>query len=239
MSDLIQSLWIGPTLSVMERLAITSFQRHGHDFHLYVYDEVAGVPAGTVLRDAREILPSTAIFQYRDHASYGGFANSFRYKLLAERGGWWVDADVVCLRPFTGFPAHVFASEVTHDGEVAANCVIKAPAGSEIMVRAWEACQQKDPQTLAWGETGPRLLGSLIRQMDREDDRVAPSVFCPLPFDQWATVLAADPPWTPPAASHGLHLWNEMWRRAGRDKEAAVPPGCCYARLCAAVLGTE
>ena len=34
-SDVIQSLWIGDRLSVMERLCIQSFLDQGHQFHLY------------------------------------------------------------------------------------------------------------------------------------------------------------------------------------------------------------
>ena len=47
-------------------------------------------------------LSSTAsdIFRYRDNGSYAGFANFFRYELLRKRGGWWVDLDTICLRPF-------------------------------------------------------------------------------------------------------------------------------------------
>ena len=36
----IQSLWIGGKLSLMEQLTINSFINNGHEFHLYVYDEI-------------------------------------------------------------------------------------------------------------------------------------------------------------------------------------------------------
>src|SRR5215213_329764 len=109
MMDLLQTLWIGPRLSAMEQLSIQSFLRHGHELHLYTYGDVEGVPRGTVLRDANEILPRERIFVYRDFPSVSGFSNFFRYKLLLERGGWWVDADMVCVRPFDFDSPHVFA----------------------------------------------------------------------------------------------------------------------------------
>src|SRR5690348_5090275 len=96
--DVIQGLWVGDRLSTMERLSIASFLALGHEYHLYVYRPVANVPAGTCVKDAREILPESMIFQYRKRPSYAGFANFFRYKLLLDRGGWWVDTDAVCLR---------------------------------------------------------------------------------------------------------------------------------------------
>jgi mannosyltransferase OCH1-like enzyme len=84
----------------MEQLCIASFLHHGHSFHLYVYQDTAGIPAGTVVLDGNTILPADRIFTYREHKTYAGFANFFRYKLLLEKGGWFVDADTICVKPF-------------------------------------------------------------------------------------------------------------------------------------------
>src|SRR5215472_15544124 len=111
MSSIVQSLWIGDRLSVMEHLCISSFLRNGHSFHLYAYQDIAGIPPGTVVRDGNEILPASRIFTYREHQTYAGFANFFRYKLLLENGGWFVDADTVCIRPFEFEDDYVFSSE--------------------------------------------------------------------------------------------------------------------------------
>ena len=88
MSRVIQSLWVGGRLSTMEQLCIRSFQAHGHEFVLYVYEATDGVPPGTVVMDANDIIPASRIFTYREHSTYAGFANFFRYKLLLEKGGW-------------------------------------------------------------------------------------------------------------------------------------------------------
>ena len=81
MSAIVQGLWVGPTLSVMEQLSIASFLRHGHTYHLYVYEDVQHIPAGTVVQDGNQILPSSRIFQYTAHKTYAGFANFFRPRL--------------------------------------------------------------------------------------------------------------------------------------------------------------
>lgn len=232
----IQGLWIGPELSAMERLSLASFLAQGHAVHLYTYGAVAGVLPGVVVRDAAEILPAAAIFRYREHDSYAGFANFFRYKLLLERGGWWVDLDVVCLAPFDLPGDHVFASEAGPDGPVATSAVIRAPAGSAVMARAWEVCQGKDPARLGWGETGPRLLAELLRQLAPEPPIQAPEVFCPIPYDRWDDALAPGFPGDFPETTRAVHLWNEMWRRDGKRKDAPYPPGCLYERLKARYL---
>src|SRR5215475_7162060 len=159
----IQGLWIGPELSAMERLSLASFLAQGHAVHLYTYGAVAGVLPGVVVRDAAEILPASAIFRYREHDSYAGFANFFRYKLLLERGGWWVDLDSVCLGPFDFDAEFVFASEAGRSGEqVPTNGFLKAPVGSAVMRELWQRCQAKEPSRITWGETGPRLLQDVL-----------------------------------------------------------------------------
>jgi len=227
----VQGLWIGPELSVMERMSIASFLAHGHEYHLYVYDDVQGVPPGAVVCDAGEILPASMIFQYKHSKSYAGFANFFRYQLLLNKGGWWVDADVVCLKPFAFSDEHVFASEEHKGLRIANNGIIKAPAASEVMAYACEVCRAKDPAQLMWGETGPRLLDAAIRLFSLERYTVPHQFFCPLGFEEWVKVLDPDADPLPGEASYAVHLWNEMWRRGGRDKNGRYHPDCLYERL--------
>ncbi|MGH9824062.1 MAG: glycosyltransferase, partial [Blastocatellia bacterium] len=98
MNALVQGLWVGSHLSKMERLSIQSFIDNGHPYHLYTYGRVDNIPGGANVLDGNEILDESGIFQYEQHRSYSAFSNVFRYKLLLERGGWWVDTDMVCLK---------------------------------------------------------------------------------------------------------------------------------------------
>lgn len=231
MSDIIQGLWIGPELSVMEQMSVASFVQNGHEYHLYVYDEMKNVPAGAVVKDANEILPSSSIFQYKGRPSYAGFANFFRYKLVFERGGWWADADTVCLRPFDFAEEYVFSSEVCDGEEVINSGVFKAPAGSLAMAYAWGVCQTKNPQELVWGETGPRLMGEAVRRYSLEGYKKPHHVFCPVGYLDWHKVLEPDAGALFDERSYAIHLWNEKWRADGRDKNAEYDPGCLYEQL--------
>lgn len=235
MREPVQSLWIGPELSTMERLSMASFLANGHPFQLYTYDEVRGIPDGVEVRDANEILPASMIFQYREHKSYAGFANHFRYKLLLDRGGWWSDCDSVCVRPLDFDAPYVFSSE-RHEGEVYVNNGnIRAPAGSEMFARAWEVCRAKDPSQLRWGEAGPRLVSSLIAELGLGEYVQAPEVFCPFGYEEWELLIADEAPEVP-ADARCVHLWNEMWRRGGRDKDARYGAGSLYEQMKARFL---
>jgi Glycosyltransferase sugar-binding region containing DXD motif/Alpha 1,4-glycosyltransferase conserved region len=231
MNKMIQGLWIGAELSVMEQLSISSFLRNGHEYHLYVYDKVKNIPVGTVVKDAGEILPASRIFQYRLQASYSGFSNFFRYKLLLERGGWWSDMDIICLQPFDFPEDYVFATEVCDGLEVVSSGIIKAPIGSEAMGHAWDVCQTKDPEKLLWGETGPKLAGETVKKYSLERYVKSHDVFCPLGYLEWHRVLEPEPVTASIANSHAIHLWNWMWKSSGQEKNARYPNDCLYEKL--------
>lgn len=235
MGDVVQELWVGPALSRLERLSIRSFLAQGHEYHLYAYEPVAHVPSGARLVDAEPILPASMIFQYRAHPSYAGFANYFRYRLLRERGGWWADMDVICLRPLDFTGTYVFASEpLPRGGATPTAWLIKAPAGSEAMAYAWDVCRLKDTSRLDWGEVGARLLRETIERHELAGCVHDATTFCPISYLDWErALLPADEGGIvalPPEA-YTVHLWNEMWRRVGREKDADFPPDCLYQQL--------
>lgn len=234
-NKIIQGLWIGPGLSSLEQLSIRSFLAHGHQYHLYVYNAVDGVPPGTVLQDANEIIRSEKIFKYREHDSYAGFSNYFRYKLLLDKGGWWADLDLVCLKPFDFEDDYVFSSERTAEANGSGESVnigaIKLPPASDLARYVWEVCQEKDPKRLAWGETGPRLMAEAVARFSLGRYVKSASTFCPLSWGAWKKVLSRESGWRPGDDSYAIHLWNEMWRRDGTDKNQPYDPECLYEQL--------
>ncbi len=215
----------------MERLCIKSFLAHGHAFHLYVYDDVHGVPSGTILHRADEVINRSRIFTYTGNGSVAGFANMFRYKLLLDRGGWWVDLDTVCLRPFQFSEEYVFASEPGVSGEVLTNAILKAPANSPFLEYVWRVCLEKDVSKLVWGETGPRLVAQAVRTLQLEAYTKPAKTFCPVSYLDWRAFITPESALEFGDETWGVHLWQEMWRRAALDKDARYPPECQFERL--------
>lgn len=135
MSPIIQSLWIGDPLSNLEKLCIQSFLDHGHEFHLYTYADIRGIPDGVAVKDGNEILSESKI--YRHHkGSLALFADWFRWKLLYQRGNWWADMDVVCLNRFDIADDIVFGVA----GEYCAQHTMKFPAGHPICAHMINRC---------------------------------------------------------------------------------------------------
>jgi len=230
--DVIHGLWIGTELSVMEHLSIASFLSNGHQFHLFVYSDVKNIPAGTIVRDGEEILPASAIFRYRDSGSYAGFANFFRYELLWKYGGWWVDLDLICLRRFQFSDEYVIGSEPISDGGThPTNAVLKTPPKSSLMDYLIQVCRGKNPQALGWGETGPLLVADALRRLSLGECLQGSDVFCPLGWYEWDKGLDPTASVSLEEPTRAIHLWNEMWRRQGKDKSAVYHPECLYERL--------
>ena len=136
---IVQGLWVGGRLSALERLCVRSFCAHGHEFHLYHYDELQNAPRvdGLRLINGEEILPRTAIFRYRQQKSLAGFADHFRWELMRQCGGWYADMDMICLRPLD------FAREIVIGYEGASHvnsAMMKFPRGHFMAVAMADAC---------------------------------------------------------------------------------------------------
>jgi Alpha 1,4-glycosyltransferase conserved region len=224
---LFQSLWIGNALSPHEIACIRSFLARGHAFRLYCDNEVANVPLGCEQADARVILAENEVFAYKhgqERGSYAGFANLFRYKLLRDRGGWWVDTDVVCL------PTEVPADEVSLAREhpsLVNNAIMRFPAGHPAMQAAYDMAVAAG-KDIRWGEMGPLCVTAIVKRFGLEPLLAPQHAFYPLHWSEYtALMLPERRAFVGERLSNAifLHLWNEMFRRANYDKSVRPPVG--------------
>ena len=218
-ADTIHSLWIGQHLSNIELLTLRSFIAHGHDFHLWVYEKISTpLPPQVVIRDANEIIPVDKIFRYKyknqfghGKGSLGGFSDIFRYKLLYEHGGWWVDMDVTCIKPFDFNEPYVFR---THQKLKVVGNIMKCPTKSELMKLCYEkAIETINEENKDWHKP-IQILNDYISVLNLEKYIIEMSN-----PDSWKLIrrlLNAD--FIPPENWHAIHWVNEEWRRNGLDK---------------------
>jgi hypothetical protein len=236
----VNGLWIGPRLSPLERACVQSFLSKGHTFNLYVYEDVLNVPSGCALRDAGSIVARSHVFTHSSGPGTGslaGFSDLFRYKLLYEQGGWWTDLDVFCLSPLLPELPIVIGRQ---DAQLINGAILKFPPQHPAMQRAYEECLAKGP-SIDWAEIGPVLLTQFVEHGHIVTDVLPTTTFYPLHFSQfWA---AFDPRRTAHAAqlmqsSTCLHLWNEMIRRNGIDKNVLPPEGSLLRNFYEWTIGT-
>jgi hypothetical protein len=238
-NDVVQGLWIGDHLTTMERLAIASFLANGHGISLYTYRDIVGLPFGVVVCDANEVIPEAEIFAHGKSGSYAVFADLFRYKLLFEKGGWWVDLDVVCLKHFDFDADYVFANERDIQGKgFVTNGIIKAPRQSQLMREALKFCYSEDVKNLPWAATGPKLLHRLVSSLDLAQYCYSSSTFCPISPTRWLSLVLPSKESDIRSSTYAVHLWNEMWRRYPLDKDEDYAPTSLYESLKRQYLGS-
>ena len=229
---IIQSFWIGKDLSPMEVLCIRSYLFHGHDFHLYVYDDnMKNIPPGTTLMNANEIIPQGNI-QIDLFGSWVNFANQFRYALLLKKGGWWVDMDTVCLKPFDFEDDFMFSSEAyePYNRIQVNNTYIKSLPGAKFLADCLDFIEVRGYDHIHWCELGINLTSRMIFRNEL-GKYVHPAVtFCPISafqlyrfFDESGTIL--------PEESYALHWWHYLWTVNKIDKNGNFPATTLYEEL--------
>lgn len=236
-------LWIEGRLSRLERLSMASFIACGHPVELYTYGLDNDPPPGVMVREATEILPATARFNYRGAIGYDSlatFSNLFRYTLLYERGGIWCDADIVCLKPLL-FAADIpmfISSELAIDqsgGKAQPQAkinsgAIQVPARHRLMEVCIDRYHRIDQTKMQWGDAGPGLVGSVVKELNLAQHVLHPDIFCPVPHWETTSLLFGARTITPSA--YAVHFWNEILRWNFFDKNVRYDMHSLYERLC-------
>jgi hypothetical protein len=227
----VRTFWHGP-FSPYEALCLHTFVAAGIRVEIFADHPIADLPAGVVLRDAREIIDDDVSF-YRhefDGPSPSLHSNHFRYALLEKAGGWWIDADVMFVG--TALPAAERFAVLQTEHEMN-GAVMHFPAGDPLM----RACRERTEARGAdarWGEVGPKLLTELQPQFAphlRPAPRDTAYAIGPEEFEKFLLPDACDEVERRVSASTFVHLWNEMWRRAGIPKTIAPPRGSWLDRM--------
>jgi hypothetical protein len=227
-SDIVKCFWHGGALSPYENLALRSFVDHGHHVDLYAYDDALHVPTGVRLRDASEILSEDSLFLYSvgpGKGSVAGFANLFRYLLLWQKGGWWVDTDVICLTDHLPSAERFFAWEDAERSAIG-SAILKFPADDPILRECLSDRSVFRPD-IPWGTTGPHLLTAAVKRLDLANEARPFSTAYPLHPGHWFEVLDPGRTEAVKAVLEGAlfhHLWHENFRRCGVAKNMRPPP---------------
>jgi len=145
---------------------------------------------------------------------------------LRDRGGWWVDTDIICLGRELPDAELVMARE---SPTLVGTAVLKLPRRHPL---AAELCKEAEAQgeDLSWGQTGPQLLTRLVLG-SKWEPWVLPTNFCfPISYyhDEYRMLL--DPNLLGMAKariaeSPLVHLWNEVLRQKNFNYSLPPPKG--------------
>lgn len=221
-------------LSGFEITCLQSFIDHGHDIIIFHYGDCA-VPSHFKTADAALILPKSRLFHYKNgfgKGSVSAFSNLFRYTLLSQLPNvWWIDTDVVCLG--NKWPERKTVGAAWESSNVVGSGVLSCTLSiaAELAERS-----ERLGENISWGQAGPFLVTSCLREKALLSELLPSSSFYPIPFDKWHMPFLADCAAEVEhhcAPAFALHLWHEMTRRAGLNKDAAPDPKSFFGRLIA------
>ena len=99
------------------------------------------------------------------------------------------------------------------------------------MEYCYDIADGRDPQTLKWGETGPKLLTDAVLSLNLEGFILAPEVTAMINWWEVNQMVTLDYSDIANDDMYALHLYSEAWRRNGLDKNNRYPQDCIYEKL--------
>jgi hypothetical protein len=208
-----KTLWIGSELSLFERACLSSFVKLDQSIELFAYEELK-VPKGVLLRDASKIIPKDQVRKNVRRDSYSTFSDLFRYEMLRQEGGCWVDTDVILLK-VPQWPETVLG----YQSEEIVNCaVLSLPVNiCEWLIEEF----RKNGYDIEWDENGPGLVTKAANKFGLS---VLPSEkLYPIHWKDWK-MLFGDVTENRLQNADCVHIWNEMFRINGVNKNQ-MPTG--------------
>ena len=246
MEQIIQSLWVGEKLSKLEKLSIKSFLDNGHKYHLYTYDKVEGVPEGVEIKNGNDILDKSEIFRYKN-GSISAFSNLFRFVLLYKKGGYWVDTDLICVKklPFKENDL-ILVSEPfkDYDKSTPTSSLLKIPKNHIIGLMGIKILREFKKAILdgrmGWG-AGPTTVKLLVNNYNLTKNILPWNTICSCCWDDYKSIFYPNEKEFNknviknikdiPNNMYCIHLWNEMLRQGGIDKNGTFDKESLFEQL--------
>jgi hypothetical protein len=170
------TFWHGP-LDALRLTCLRSQVAAGHKVTVYSFEPLGRLPDGVGNAEAEAILPHSFSEKLRPAEPDGSwrdwtilqFSDFFRMRLMAQRAGLWLDADVLLLKPVEIDPAKpYFAWERPRQ---LGNSVLYLPADDAIVV-AFQQLMAQDELTPDWLALRHRLT-FMLRKLRGGSNRLS------------------------------------------------------------------
>ncbi|WP_192384722.1 glycosyltransferase [Mesorhizobium silamurunense] len=214
--------------------ATTSMRAAGHPVRVWSYSPNKLeflLPLGIEVRAADDVMPRSLFERMVAGSEIRYFSDAFRYAVLYEHGGLWMDCDVVMLRPFPFRGDYFFNLQWRggHQGHFICGNVIYAEAFSHHLRALYEMSIERfyGESGKGFGEIGPKLLSDYIASDTGAELREW--VFGPMFFNSidWTEISEFEKPLSDLAVYLndervvGTHLWTA--RNEARSNGEGAP----------------
>ena len=236
--------WVGD-LTMYELANFQSFQEKGFIVNIWTYldDRKNSINLDLLdkynIKNAQHILDVSLLDKFtqgNQKRNMSSFSNIFRFELLKKYGGWWFDADCICLKK-----VDEFINLATRD-EFIIGREYKDYTGSSVLFfndktildmiieEAWERIEEKN-YNFYWGEIGPNLISEIFLRENLMQNTLNENYFYKISahkfdlfFKKKNATFDID---TFLKDSYVAHYWNEMLNRALIKKDR-LPPKDSY-----------
>tara|TARA_R110000850_G_scaffold50670_2_gene124044 strand:+ start:308 stop:1771 length:1464 start_codon:yes stop_codon:yes gene_type:complete len=245
--DIIKSLWIGEMLNEVTQLCIESWLRL--DYQVILYIDKLNIPKqwGNYKQKGQlQFLSASNIMEYKKKEEILPFSDLFRYKLLFNQGGTWLDTDMFLLKRLP-LDKQIISSEFTmQSGAFRSDLFYKANIGVlrfekhspilEYIINRIEKSLKK--------HTGTERMLIFTKYIMKKCylDVSSPSMYCPTNW--WNTEEQYDnngytKKWnvTPLTNDYilehsvGCHLWNNFTYNKHKIDFSKVPQDSLFGKL--------
>jgi len=220
-------LWIEGSLPKLQQICIKSYIKLGYKIFFYTFtkDQIGIDHKNIIFKDAGEVLERT----YENHYHY---SDLFRYKILHEQGGTWIDADLFLFRKIPNMKTIISSEHCNKKGAYKKLYTNKNP---NIGILKFEKDDPLLKQTIIDCEKSKAKLENLsfmknfrknIIRMKRLNDVVEPQFCCPVSWANYKELFSPRPldykfkskygmntdTWSNIVDnSIGIHLWNTFY----------------------------
>ena len=245
-------LWIGGSLSFLERLCIQSFLDVGHEVLFFTYGDVPNVPEGATLLDARTVLDGPPFLRHERSGSLSLHADLFRLRMLEKLDHIiWADTDAYCVAPFVPQDGRYYAYQSEHS---IPNSVMALPQDSAALrhlleftrdpyaIPEWLRPAQKTAlenaraagapvhvSAMPWGVWGPTALTYFLAKTNESRFALPENSLYPISFAERGRMLDPDGAhlrdFGPETTS--IHFYGSRMRRMLTRRHGGVPPKGC------------
>jgi hypothetical protein len=227
----IHMFWHGGGLPPLAHACIQSFVSHGHRLRVYAYD-FAVLPVGAVLEDAREIIRvDDPLYRNLAATSVEAFSDCFRYCLLHQRGGWWVDTDVYCLRSHLPNEGRAWAEQ---ESGLINGAILRFSKGDPLCERLIMLARRRATGLIDWTALGPDLVTEILSPHHDGSAFGSRETFYPLHWLEahflWLPAFKPEVMRRTQGAAF-LHCWAKALNDMGIDVNRSAPAGSFLAEI--------
>lgn len=216
---IVNGFWYGEEIDELSIYCIQSWIKKGFKFHLWSYSKTQ--VEGAVSKNAALILKKDQYFTYNGGHSAGSpvaFSNLFRAELLYQKGGLYVDLDMLCINAFNFSDKKFVFAKQGHNAmdwleskygkrlSVATSIIYSKNKGEKIFKEWINNINELRKNEIRHGDLGPDLFTKLIIENKLEKYLYKKEYFCPADFYNFPLLLEHKyNSWT-------VHLYSSMWK---------------------------